>query len=93
MTGVTLNVVNWTMMLALIETEFKVDFNLLSLVSLEDVTLFGTDKVLERGSIRVVFKGGATKDLGDGLSVDLEVLDELELLSGTSLEVSLIPPE
>lgn len=46
-TGVPLNVVDRSMMFALVQTELQVDFDLLTLVGLEDVTLFGTDEVLE----------------------------------------------
>ena len=92
MTGVSLNVIDGTVMLALIQTEFQVDFDLLTLVSLEDVTLLGTDKVLEGRSIGVVLETGTTEHLGDGLAVDSEVLDKLELLSGL-VELSLIPPK
>jgi len=92
-TGVSLDVVDGTVMLALLQTELQVNFDLLSLVSLEDVALLSSHKVLERGRICVVFKTGASKSLGDGLSVDREVLNKLELLSGASLKVSLIPPE
>ena len=48
MTGVSLDVVDGAVMLALLKTELQVNFGgLLSLVGLEDVTLFGTDEVLE----------------------------------------------
>ena len=66
---------------------------MLSFVGLEDVALLSSDKVLKRGRISVVFKTGASKNLGDGLPVDGEVLNELELLSGASLKIPLIPPE
>lgn len=46
-TWVPLNVVDRSMMLALVHTELQVDFDLLTLVGLEDVTLFGTDEVLK----------------------------------------------
>ena len=93
MTGVSLDVVDGAVMLALLKTELQVNFGgLLSLVGLEDVTLFGTNEVLE-GQFRIILQGGATEDLGASLSVDLEVFDELELVSGASLEVSLVPPE
>ena len=47
-TGVSLDLVDGAVMLALLKTELQVDFGgLLSLVGLEDVTLFGTDEVLE----------------------------------------------
>ena len=42
MTWVSLNVVNGAMMFTLLETELQVDLNLLSFISLEDVTLLGT---------------------------------------------------
>lgn len=93
MAWVSLNVVDGSVMLTLVQTELQVDFDLLSLVGLEDVALLGTDQVLQRRSISVILQAGAAKDLGHGLTVDLEVLNELEFLCGTRLEVSLIPPE
>ena len=93
MARVSFNVVDRAVMFSLFKTEPQVDFDLLSLVGLEDVTLLGTDQVLERGSIRVVLKRGTTENLRDGLVTDLEVFDELELFSGTGFEVSLIPPQ
>ena len=93
MARVSFNVVDRAVMLSLFKTEPQVDFDLLSLVSLEDVTLLSTDQVLERGSIGVVLKRGTTKNLRDSLFTDLEVFDELELLSGAVTEVSLIPPQ
>ena len=92
-TGVSLNIVDRSMMFTLVETELEVNFDLFTFVSLEDVTLLGTDEVLEWGCIRVIFKTGAAEDLGHGLTINLEVFNELELLCGTGLEVSLIPPE
>ena len=93
MSRVSLNGVDWAVMLALLKTELQVDFNLLSLVGLQDVALLGTDQILKRGSLSVVLETSTSKDLRDGLSVDCEVLDELELLSRAGFEVSLIPPE
>ena len=91
--GVSLDGVDGAVMLALLHTELQVDFDLLSLVSLQDVALLGTDQILKRGSLSVVLETSTSKDLRDGLSVDCEVLDELELLSRAGFEVSLIPPE
>ena len=90
---ISLNVVDRSVVLSLFKTELVIDFNLLSLVGLKDVTLLSTDEVLKRRGIGIVFKRGTTEDLGYSLSIDLEVLDELELLSRTSLKVSLIPPK
>lgn len=42
MTWVSLNVVDRAVMFTLFETELQVDLNLLSFISLKDVTLFGT---------------------------------------------------
>ena len=92
-TRVSLNVVDRSVVLSLFKTELVIDFDLLSLVGLKDVTLLSTDEVLKRRGIGIVFKRGTTEDLGYSLSIDLEVLDELELLSRTSLKVSLIPPK
>jgi hypothetical protein len=92
-TWVSLNIVDGSVMLALIETELQVDFNLLSLVGLEDVTLLSTDEVLERRGIGVILETGATEHLRNGFSIDLEVLNELQLFCRAGLEVSLIPPE
>jgi len=92
-TGVSLDVVDGAVMLALLEAELKVDFDLLTLVGLQDVTLLGTDKVLKRGGIRVVLKTGTSKNLRPDLTIDSEVLDENKLLSGTTLKVPLIPPK
>jgi hypothetical protein len=46
-TWVPLNVVDRSMMLTLVHTELQVDFNLLTLVGLEDVTLLSTDEILK----------------------------------------------
>ena len=46
-TWVPLNVVDRSMMLTLVHTELQVDFNLLTLVGLEDVTLFSTNEILK----------------------------------------------
>lgn len=81
------------MVLTLIKTKLQVDFNLLALVCLKNVALLSTHEVLERRSIGVIFKTGASKNLGDGLTIDLKVLNQLQLFSGAWLEVSLIPPE
>ena len=93
MTWVSFDVVDGSVMLALLEAEFEVDFDLLSLVGLENVTLLGTNQVLEGRSIGIVLEGSSTEHLGSGLTVNLEGLDKLELFSWTSLEVSLIPPK
>ena len=46
MRGVPLQGINWAVMLAGFETESGLYFNCLSLVCLQDVTLFGTNEVL-----------------------------------------------
>ena len=46
MCGVSLQGINGAVMLAGFETESGLDFNCLSLVCLQDVTLFGTNQVL-----------------------------------------------
>ena len=93
MTWVSFDIVNGSVMFALLEAEFEVDFDLLSLVGLEDVTLLGTNQVLEGRSIGIVLEGSTTEHLRSGLTVNLEVLDKLELFSRTGFEVSLIPPQ
>ena len=90
---VSLDVVDWAVMLALIKSELQVDFDLLSLVCLEDVALLSTDEVLERRGVSVVLKGGATKNLRLDLTVDRELLFKLELLCGTGIQVLGVPPK
>lgn len=82
--GVSLDGVNRSMMLSTVITESLIDFDGLSLISLEDVSLLGTDEVLKWTSIGVVLEGGSSEQLGDeltslgGLSVwDLLLHDEL----------------
>ena len=60
MTWVSLNVVDGSVMLTLLEAEFQVDFDLLSLVRLENVTLLGTNQVLQGRSIGIVLKGSTS---------------------------------
>ena len=90
---ISLDVVDGTVMLALLKTELEVDFDLLALVGLEDITLLSTDEVLERGGIGVVLETSTTEHLGLDNTVDSEVFDEFKLFEGTTLKVSLIPPK
>lgn len=55
-TGVSLDVVDGAVMLTLLKTELQVDFDLLSFVGLQDVTLFSSNQVLEWRGIRVVLQ-------------------------------------
>ena len=55
-TGVSLDVVDGSVMLTLLKTELQVDFDLLSFVGLQDVTLFSSNQVLEWRGIRVVLQ-------------------------------------
>mmetsp|Transcript_23194 Transcript_23194/g.30954 ORF Transcript_23194/g.30954 Transcript_23194/m.30954 type:complete len:243 (-) Transcript_23194:922-1650(-) len=91
--GVPLNVVDGAVMLALLQAELKINFDLLALVSLQDVTLLGTDEVFQGGGIRVVLETRTAEHLRLHFTVHVKVLYELELLEGTTLKVSLIPPE
>jgi hypothetical protein len=68
------------------------DFNCLSLVSLENVTLLGTDKVLKRTGVLVVLERGTTKDLGNRLIIDLENFAKYELVNWAISELLHIPP-
>ncbi len=80
-------------MLSRFKTESSLDFNCLSLVGLENVTLLGTNKILEGTSILVVLQRGTTKDLDDWLVINLECLGEDELVDWTITEFFHIPPE
>ena len=93
MAWVSLDIVDRSMMLALVETKLEIDFNLLTLVGLQNVALLGTNEVLKRRSIGVIFETGTSEHLRHSLTIDLEILNELQLFSGTWLKVSLIPPE
>jgi hypothetical protein len=55
-TGVSLDVVDGAVMLTLLKTELQVDFDLLSFVGLQDVTLFSSNQVLEWRGICVVLQ-------------------------------------
>lgn len=94
MGGVTVNTVDWTMMLSRVDTEVKGNINFLaSLVRLKDVALFGSDQELEGTVFSVVFETGSTENLGYLLSVDVELLFELELVSWSMIEHLHVPPE
>ena len=94
MGGVTLDAVNWRMMLSRLDTEALVDLDLLaSLVCLEDVTLFGSDQELEWTVLAVVFKTGSSENLGNLLFFDVEGLFKFELFSWSIIEHFHVPPE
>jgi hypothetical protein len=94
MGGVTLESVNRSVMLTLFETKAHVDFNLILLLGgLHKGTLFGTNKVLKRRGIGVVFKRGTAKNFGSRLVGEVGGLEEDEFLSGSLRELALIPPE
>merc|ERR1712127_869783 len=60
---VSVKVIDWSMMFTTVITESILDFNSLSFVCLEYVTLLSSDEVLQRTSFGVVFKRGTTKNL------------------------------
>ena len=93
MRGVSLQGINWAVMLAGFETESGLDFNCLSLVCLEDVTLLGTDEVLKRTGILVVLQRGTSEDLSHWLLANLESFGEDELIDGAISEFLHIPPK
>jgi len=55
--------IDWSMMFTIVITESILDFNGLSFVCLQYVTLLSSDEVLQRTSFGVVFKRGTTKNL------------------------------
>ena len=93
MSGVSLQGINGAVMLAGFETESRLDFNCLSLVSLQDVPLLGTDEVLERTGILVVLQRGTSEDFSHWLVTNLESLREDELIDGAISEFLEIPPK
>lgn len=93
MRWVSLEGINWTVVLTRFETKSSLDFNCLSLVSLQDVTLLSTNKVLKRTSILVVLKRSTTEDLGNWLVVDLENFIKNKFVNWTISELFHIPPK
>jgi hypothetical protein len=69
------------------------DFNCLSLVGLQNVTLLGTDNVFKRAGILVVLERSTTKDLGDWLIIDLENFAKNKFVNWTISELFHIPPK
>lgn len=63
MSWIPLEGIDWTVVLALLKTESLSDFDLLTFVGLENVTLLGTNEVLEGTCILVVLQGCTTQDL------------------------------
>lgn len=76
-----------------ITTESSSDFNHLSLVSLEDISLLSTNQILKRTSIRVVFERGWTKKLLLGYTVSSDFLVQFQTVSWDWLFTLHIPPE
>ena len=93
MRRVSLEGVDGTVMFAGLKTESGLDLDSLSLVGLENVTLLGTDKVLQWTSILVVLERGTTEDLGYRLVIDLEGLRENKLIYWAVSELLHVPPE
>lgn len=94
MGGVSLDAVNWGMMLSRLDTEAEVDFDLLApFVCLEDVTLFGSDQELEWTVLAIVFKTGSSENLCNFLIFDVEGLFKFELFSWSIIEHFHVPPE
>ena len=90
---VSLKGVDWTVMLARFETKASLDFNCLSLVGLENITLLSTDQVLKWACVLVVFKTGSTKDLLDWLITNLEGFVKDKFIYWTISEFLHIPPK
>lgn len=72
MCWVSLQCVNWAVMLSGLKTKPGLNFDRLPLIRLKDVTLFRSDKILERTRVLIVLQSGSTKEFGHRLVVDLE---------------------
>jgi len=59
-------------MFSRLKTKASLDFDSLSLVSLEDVALLSSNKILKRTGILVILKTSTTEDLSYWLIVQLE---------------------
>jgi len=90
---VSLKSVNWTVMFTLFNTISVGDLNvILSLGSLKNVTLLGTDKIF-KSVLRNVFKRGCTKNLRLKLAIDVDIFFEGKLLNWTFTKFLHIPPK
>lgn len=91
--GVSLDRVNGSVMLAAFKTVSPVDLSVLSLVDSDDVSLLGTDEVVE-SVLRVILEGGSSENLLAGVSIGTrDLLINGNLVDGASGEVSVVPPE
>lgn len=91
---VTLESIDWTVMLALLSTEALDDFNtIFFLICHHKGTLLSADKVLKRGCIGVIFKTGATEDLGGRFISNGVIFVHNKLFGGSIAKLSLVPPE
>lgn len=91
---VTLESIDWAVMLALLSTEAHVDFNaILLLICLHKGTLLSADQVLERGCIGVIFKTGTTEDPRGRLISNGVIFVHNKLFEGSIGKLSLVPPE
>ena len=59
-------------MLSGLKTKPGLNFDRLSLIRLKDVTLFRSDKILERTRVLIVLQSGSTEEFGHRLVVYLE---------------------
>ena len=59
-------------MLSRLKTKPGLNFDRLSLIRLKDVTLFRSDKILERTRVLIVLQSGSTEEFGHRLVVYLE---------------------
>jgi len=81
-------------MLALLSTETHVDFNTILLLGcLHQRTLLSADQVLEWRCIGVIFKTGASEDLGGGLVSNGVTFVHHKLFERSIAKFSLVPPE
>lgn len=92
-TRVTLDLVDRSVMLALINTELHANFDGLSAVRLQNVPLLSSDQEFEGRRISIVLKRGSSENLGLRLSVHVEILNQGQLLSWTILKHAHVPPE
>jgi hypothetical protein len=90
---VSLKGINWAVVLARLKTETGLDFNCLSLVSLEDVALLGTDEILEGARILIILQRRTTEDLGYRLIIDLECFRENKFIDRAIAELLHVPPK
>ena len=94
MGGVTLESIDGAVMLALLSAEAHVDFNTILLLGcLHQGTLLSADQVFEWRCIGVVFKTGASEDLGGGLVSNGVAFVHYKLFERSIAKFSLVPPE